>query len=89
MSDMTQQMMERLATQRASRRERSKALWEMSAEERQAAMWAGKLTWGQLFEWAKRAPREVPLIDGEFAFIAIYTPEVAEAPERDTRQRDA
>lgn len=36
MSDMTQQMMERLAAQRANRRERSKALWEMSPEERQA-----------------------------------------------------
>lgn len=89
MTDMTEQMMERLAAQRASRRERSKALWEMSAEERQAAMWAGKLTWGQLFEWAKRAPREVPLIDGEFAFIAIYTPEVAEAHERNAKQHDS
>jgi hypothetical protein len=88
MSDMTQQMMERLAAQRASRRERSKALWEMSAEERQAAMWAGKLTWGQLFEWAKLAPREVPQIDGEFAFIAIYTPEVAEAHERDVKRHE-
>ena len=88
MIDMTQQLMERLAAQRANRRERSKALWEMSPEERQAAMWAGKLTWGQLFEWAKRAPGEVPLIDGEFAFIAIYTPEVAESNKREAKQRE-
>jgi hypothetical protein len=80
--DMTEQMMERLAAQRASRRERSKALWEMSAEEREAAMWSGELTWGQLFEWSKRAPQEIPLIDGEWAFIALYTPEVAETHDR-------
>jgi len=54
-------------------------LWKMSAEERVAAMWRGELTWGQLFEWARVAKHEVPLIDGEFAFIAAYTPEVAEA----------
>jgi hypothetical protein len=89
MTDMTQQMMERLAARRASKRERSKALWEMSAEERQAAMWAGRLTWGQLFEWTKLAPHEVPLIDGEFAFIAIHTPEVAESRGRSGKERDA
>lgn len=89
MSDMTQQMMERLAAQRASRHERSQALWKMTAERRRAAMWRGELTWGQLFEWAKLAPHEVPLIDGEFAFIAAYTPEVAEASEHDAKQHDA
>jgi hypothetical protein len=61
----------------------------MSAEGRRAAMWRGELTWGQLFEWAKLAPHEVPLINGEFAFIAAYTPEVAEANERNARRRDA
>jgi hypothetical protein len=58
------------------------ALWRMSAEERVAAMWRGELTGVQLCEWAQRAPHEVPLINGEFAFIAALTPEVAEAPER-------
>ncbi len=77
--DMREQMLERLAAQRASRSERSKALWSMSADERVTAMRRGELTWGQLFEWAKRTPREVPLIEGEFEFIAVSTPEVAEA----------
>lgn len=76
---MREQMMERLATQRASRKEGSKALWKMSADERVTAMRRGELTRDQLFEWAKRAPREVPLINGEFEFIAALTPEVAEA----------
>jgi hypothetical protein len=39
----------------------------------------GELTWGQLCEWAQKAPAEVPLIDGEWAFIATFTPEVTEA----------
>jgi hypothetical protein len=35
-------------------------------------------------EWAKRRPCEVPLINGEFEFIASHTPEVAEIdPEGD------
>jgi predicted mannosyl-3-phosphoglycerate phosphatase (HAD superfamily) len=89
MTGMTEQMMARLAAERASRRERSKALWEMSQEEREAEMWAGRLTWGQLFEWAKRAPHEIPLINGEWAFIAAYMPEVAEASERQTSGSDA
>jgi hypothetical protein len=64
------------------RRELSRELWAMSPAQRQAAMWHGELTTDQLFEWAKRAPREVPLINNEFAFIATNTPEVAELPER-------
>ena len=31
------------------------------------------------FHWANHAPREVPLLNGEWWFIAIDTPEVAEA----------
>ena len=81
MTDMTTQMMQSLAKQRASRRERSQSLWKMSAQERVAAMWRGELTWGQLCEWAKRTPDEVPRINGELAFIAMHTPEVAEADE--------
>jgi len=51
-------------------------LWEMTAHERCVAMCRGELTPAQLFEWAAQCPQEVPLIDGEFAFIAAYTPEV-------------
>jgi hypothetical protein len=81
MKDMSQHMMESLARQRESRRERSQALWKLSADERVAAMWRNELTWGQLYEWASKAGHEVPLIDGELAFIAAYTPEVAEAKQ--------
>jgi hypothetical protein len=46
----------------------------------------GELTSGQLLEWAKRRPCEVPLVNGEFEFIAALTPEVAELdPEQGDR----
>jgi hypothetical protein len=65
-----------------SKRELFQALWAMTPAQRQAAMWAGELTQDQLYEWASRAREEVPLIEGEFAFIAASTPEVAELEER-------
>ncbi len=74
-------MMERLAAHKAGRAEHSRALWRMSAKEREAAMWRGELTGAQLSEWARRAPHEVPLIDGEWAFIAALTPEIADAAQ--------
>lgn len=67
-----------------TREEQSRRLWEMSAAERVAAMYRGELSLFQCLQWASRRPREVPLINGEFAFIAIRTPEVADAPEPST-----
>jgi len=61
-----------------AREEQSRILWSMTATERVAAMRAGRLTGEQLSEWARRRPREVPRLNGEFEFIAILTPEVAE-----------
>lgn len=49
----------------------------MTVEQRIAAMRRGELTMTQLFAWASRHPEQVPLIDGEFEFIAAFTPEVA------------
>jgi hypothetical protein len=62
----------------ATRAEMSARLWAMTPAERVEALHAGRLTFPQCFEWARRRPDEVPLIDGEFAFIAAFTPEVAE-----------
>ena len=82
MSDVREDMLKRLAKQRASKLERSNALWKMSADERVAAILRDELTWGQLYEWASRARYEVPLLNGEFEFIAAHTPEVADTPEQ-------
>ncbi len=74
-------IMQQLAAEHASRAELSRALWAMSTDEREAAMWRGELTGSQLLEWARRRPHEVPTINGEWAFIAATTPEVADLGE--------
>jgi len=53
-----------------------------SPEERAAAMYAGELTQRQCFEWARQEPHTVPLLEGEFWFIAVLTPEVCENGRR-------
>ncbi|MGI8593500.1 MAG: hypothetical protein ACR2ML_03875 [Solirubrobacteraceae bacterium] len=59
--------------------EASERLWALSAQERVSAMRRGELSLQQLCEWARRRPEEVPRLDGEYEFIALTTPEVAEA----------
>ena len=59
--------------------EAKRRLWAMTADERRAAMYAGRLSMRLCFHWASRAPREVPLLNGEFWFVAIKTPEIADA----------
>ena len=50
-------------------------IWALSREERIQALYDGKLTFRQCFDWAARAPEEVPRVNGEFIFIACRTPE--------------
>ena len=70
------------STQSLSRRHQRpdaySALWAMSSDERIAAMWRGELTTRQLCQWSSRAQHEVPLLGGEFAWIAMRTPDWAE-----------
>ena len=82
MSDMREDMLQSLAKQRVTKAERSQALWKMSADERVSAMRRGELSWGQLYEWASRAGYEVPLLNGEYEFIAALTPEIADTAPR-------
>ena len=53
----------------------------MSAADRIAAMWDGELTLFQLTSWSSRAPNELPLLGGEFAYIVMRTPEWAESAD--------
>ncbi len=64
-----------------AREQQQAALWAMSPTERVAAMWRGDLTLYQLSRWTSRAPYEVPLVGGEFAWIVMRTPEWAEAAD--------
>ena len=61
------------------------SLCAMTAEERVAAMWRSQLTLKQLARWSSRAPHEVPLLGGEFAWIAMRTPDWAETGPQDER----
>jgi len=63
------------ADQLAERAEQLRPLWHMSRQERIATFNRGDMTQEQMFAWAARFPREVPRINGEFAFIAANTPE--------------
>lgn len=70
-----------------TREEQTRRLWEKSAAERVAAMYRGELSLFQCLQWASRRPKEVPLLNGEFAFIAIRTPEVADIEEGSIARR--
>jgi hypothetical protein len=85
MNVLTDSLVGQALAAKEQQREGSNALWALTPEQRAAAMWAGELTRDQLYEWAKRAPDEVPKIGNEFAFIAIHTPEVAELDHERSR----
>ena len=63
---------------RAEHDARLEAMWRMTPAERIAAMRRGDLSMEQCCAWAARHPHQLPLINGEFEFIAAYTPEVCE-----------
>jgi hypothetical protein len=62
----------------ASAHQRREVFWRLSPGERIALMRAGELTLKECCQWAARAPHEVPIVDGEFEFIAAFTPEACE-----------
>jgi hypothetical protein len=54
---------------------RLRAIWQMTPAQRAAAMRRGELTLEQCSAWAARYPEQVPLLNGEFEYIARWTPE--------------
>ena len=67
--------------------EAKQRLWAMTADERREEMFAGRLSFRLCFHWANHAPHEVPLLNGEWWFIAVETPEVADAHEQSAAAR--
>jgi hypothetical protein len=67
---------EQIVTDRRARQARLRSLWQMTPSERVAAMRRGELTLEQCAAWAARHPEQVPLINGEFEYLAAFTPEV-------------
>jgi hypothetical protein len=73
--------------------ERTERMWAMSPAARLLAARRGDFTLGELLKWASRAPHEVPMVNGEFAFIALLTadadaerPATAASPAGERRQ---
>lgn len=69
---------EQLARLERARRGRLRALWQMTAQQRIAAMRRGDLTVEQLAAWSARHPEQVPQVNNEFEWIALCTPEACE-----------
>jgi hypothetical protein len=71
---LTEQMFQSLRERDA----RLRSLWQMTPAQRIAAMRRGELTLEQCAAWAARFPDQVPLLGGEFEYLAARTPEVCE-----------
>lgn len=61
-----------------ARRARLQALWRMTPTQRTAAMRRGELSLEQCAAWAARYPGQMPQINGEYEYLAAFTPEVRE-----------
>jgi hypothetical protein len=57
---------------------RLRSLWQMTPEQRVAAMRRGDLTYEQLAAWSARHPEQVPTVHGEFEWIAAKLAEFCE-----------
>jgi hypothetical protein len=76
---MTREMfMQRVLSLSTEREARLEAIWRMTPNERIAAMRRGDLSMEQCCAWAARHPDQVPLINGEWEFLAAYLPEACE-----------
>jgi len=60
------------------REARLRALWQMTASQRINAMRKGQLSLEQCAAWAARYPDQMPLLNGEFEYLAAFIPEVRE-----------
>lgn len=49
--------------------DRARRMWAMTAAERVQAAEQGQLSLGEMLQWARRAPHEVPIVNDEFFFI--------------------
>jgi len=69
---------ESMARAERARAGRLRSLWQMTPEQRIAAMRRGHLTYEQLAAWSARHPDQVPTVHGEFEWIAAKLPEFCE-----------
>lgn len=69
---------EQLVAAERARRARVRRLWQMTPEQRVAAMRRGELSYEQLAAWSARYADQVPLVNCEFEWIAMREPEACE-----------
>jgi hypothetical protein len=69
---------ELVGAEAVSRRAHRETLRRLGREARLAAYRRGEFDFETCCLWASRYPQEVPVLDGEFEFIALTTPEVCE-----------
>ncbi|HZK73768.1 MAG TPA: hypothetical protein VFD88_07195 [Clostridia bacterium] len=75
---MTQLLIDQILGGPKTRDARLAALWRMTPAQRVAAMRRGDLTLEQCAAWAARYPEQIPLLNGEFEYLAALMPEVCE-----------
>lgn len=56
----------------------ARSFWNQGRAYRLHLYRSGVLSLSEMLAWAARAPGEVPRVNGEFEFIALHTPEVAD-----------
>jgi hypothetical protein len=69
---------ELLEVELVARRERGETPRRLGREGRLAAYRRGEFDLDTCCLWASQYPREMPLLNGEFEFIVVGTPEVCE-----------
>ena len=69
---------ESIARAERARAGRLRSLWQMTPAQRVAAMRRGDLSYEQLAAWSARHPEQIPMVHGEFEWIAAKLPEVCE-----------
>lgn len=77
-SELTETLSQQLARAERARIGRLRSLWQMNVPQRVAAMRRGELTYEQLAAWSARHPEQVPVVNGEFEWIAAHVPEACE-----------
>jgi hypothetical protein len=77
-SERPRTFMDDLFAAERARCARLRRLWQMSAAQRIAGMRRGELTREELAAWSARHPEQVPLLNGEWEWIAAKMSEACE-----------
>ncbi len=78
---------ESVARAERARAGRLRSLWQMTPEQRVAAMHRGDLTYEQLAAWSARYPDEVPTVHGEFDWSSRSSRRLVKGSSEDGQSR--